>query len=195
MSTLLNDLPENKPNNIMMNISDEKQISNSMTPDKNEQKISLDQETINQLISGLQNASGSTRLPSRDIPQTTESIVNDPKTIANHIDEEPLLKSFAKKDYIDEYVDKDEIKTSYITKNKIKTQIDSMYDELNGPLLIAILYFIFQLPFFKKFILTYIPFLFNDDYNYNLYGYIFVSIFFSMIFYLIMAILKQFDKF
>lgn len=191
MTTLLNDLPENK-NNVMMNITD------SMPTESPEKKIALDQETINQLISGLQNASGATRLPSRDIPQTTENIVNDPRTIANNIVETPLSVSsqlLNKKDYIDEYVDKDEIKNTYVTKNKINNQIDSMYDELNGPLLIAILYFIFQLPFFKKIILTYIPFLFNDDYNYNLYGYLFVSVFFSMIFYFLISLLKQFDKF
>ena len=70
-----------------------------------------------------------------------------------------------------------------------------MYDELNGPILVAVLYFIFQLPFFKKMLIKNIPLLINEDFNYNIYGYIFISIFFSMIFYFLNFGLKQFDKF
>jgi hypothetical protein len=80
-------------------------------------------------------------------------------------------------------------------KKDLYNQVDVMYDEMNGPLLIAILYFIFQLPFFKKCMLKYIPLLFHDDYNYNFYGYVFVSVFFSMIYYIVTYGLKQFDKF
>ena len=49
--------------------------------------MSLDQSTISQIVNGLQQASiaGATSLPSRDIPQNTETIINDPRVQVNYI--------------------------------------------------------------------------------------------------------------
>lgn len=195
MSTLLNELPDNTEKEKNINLSfDEKNIFNDLEKKQEKQNVKLDQSTINQIINGIQNAADSTKLPSKDISQTTEHLTHDPNVIPDYIEPETSLNS-TNKCYIDENINKDEILNIYNSKKNFKNNIDNIYDEINGPLLIAILYFIFQLPFFKKFILKYIPLLFNDDYNYNFYGYIFVSSFFSMIFYCITYGLKQFDKF
>ena len=37
-----------------------------------------------------------------------------------------------------------------------KINEDSLYDELQAPLLLAVLYFLFQLPFFKKTVFKYL---------------------------------------
>ena len=49
--------------------------------------MSLDQSTISQIVNGLQQASisGTTTLPSRDIPQNTESFSHDPAVQVNYI--------------------------------------------------------------------------------------------------------------
>ena len=49
--------------------------------------VTLDQTTINQIVSGLQQASvtGATQLPSRDIPQNTNNITQDPQIQPNYI--------------------------------------------------------------------------------------------------------------
>jgi hypothetical protein len=191
MSTLLDELPTG--NNINISVTEPPQSMNK------EQTLQLDQNTINQIVNGLQTATGLTKLPSRDIPKITNDLTQDPNIIQDYIEpEEKIRKSILKSDYIDEEeynVSKEDIKKRYEKKKDLYNQVDVMYDEMNGPLLIAILYFIFQLPFFKKCMLKYIPLLFHDDYNYNFYGYVFVSVFFSMIYYIVTYGLKQFDKF
>ena len=67
-------------------------LSNNVTISSNETapnngNVALDQSTINQIVSGLQQAtlSGSTMLNSRDIPQHTNNITSDEQTQMNYI--------------------------------------------------------------------------------------------------------------
>ena len=78
---------------------------------------------------------------------------------------------------------------------KNQNSLDSLYDELQAPLLLAVLYFLFQLPFFKRFLYTYIPFLFSNDGNYNINGFLFTSILFGMLFHLLMKTTSYFGAF
>jgi hypothetical protein len=48
------------------------------------------------------------------------------------------------------------------------------------PLLVGILYFAFQLPIFRKYILKYLPSVFNSDGNYNISGLVFISSLFGL---------------
>jgi hypothetical protein len=48
------------------------------------------------------------------------------------------------------------------------------------PLLVGILYFAFQLPVFRKYMLKYIPSVFSGDGNYNISGLVFVSALFGL---------------
>ena len=57
---------------------------------------------------------------------------------------------------------------SYQQEAQIKNSLDSIYDEIQTPLLISILYFLFQLPIMKKTLFKYIPYLCHSDGNYNL---------------------------
>jgi hypothetical protein len=41
------------------------------------------------------------------------------------------------------------------------------------------------LPFFKKYLFAYLPMLFLNDGNYNIYGFVFMSMFFATIYYLL----------
>ena len=63
------------------------------------------------------------------------------------------------------------------------------------PLLIAILYFLFQLPIFKKYLFIYLPMLCLNDGNINLYGFLFNSILFGFIYYMLFNTLSTFNKF
>ena len=49
------------------------------------QPLTLDQNSISQIVNGLQQASlaGATQLPSRDIPLQTEQLTNDPQIQPN----------------------------------------------------------------------------------------------------------------
>ena len=77
----------------------------------------------------------------------------------------------------------------------MQNSLDSLYDEIQGPLLLAVLYFIFQLPIFKRVIYKYLPFLCNMDGNYNINGLFFVCALFGFIYYFLTKTVKHFSKF
>ena len=150
--------------------------------------MSLDQSTISQIVNGLQQASiaGATSLPSRDIPQSTQQLVNDPGIQANYVPPPQPSQS----DYI-----KDE-DTNYTYKEEtISSSLDSIYDEIQAPLLLAVMYFIFQLPIMRKLIFKYIPFLCSNDGNYNFNGLVFSSIMFGFMYFSLTKSMAQFNKF
>ena len=152
------------------------------------QGMSLDQSTISQIVNGLQQASiaGATSLPSRDIPQSTQQLVNDPGIQANYVPPPPPSQS----DYI-----KDE-DTNYTYKEEtINGSLDAVYDEIQAPLLLAVLYFIFQLPVMRKLIFKYIPFLCSNDGNYNFNGLVFTSGLFGFLYYSLTKTMSHFNKF
>lgn len=158
----------------------------SQTP--NNSQVSLDQTTISQIVNGLQQASlaGATSLPSRDIPLQTEQLTTDPQIQPNYVP--PPQTS----DYIND--SNDDI-NDYFKGEKNKNSLDSIYDELQAPLLLAVLYFLFQLPFFKKNIFKYLSFFCNSDGNYNFNGLVFTCILFGFIYYSLSKSVKHFSKF
>ena len=204
MSTSLSELPTNPTSGgnmgggISMNISEQQpattysaNIPQQQQQPTQQQQPQIDSETINKLISGLQTAamSGSTKIQSRDIPRETLQIIQDPEIIPTYIPQNTTNQG--NQDYISNNVDTDEIIQNYNRNERVTKKMDDMYDEIHIPLLICILFFIFQLPFFKKFLLVNMKFLFNEDCNYNLYGFVFSSILFSMVFYCITLGMKQ----
>jgi hypothetical protein len=167
------------------------QNNNSM-PAAPQGQLALDQNTINQIVSGLQYASstGVTQLPSRDIPMTTNAITQDPSIQPNYIP--PPQKN---DDYIDDDESNDDIINSYNKKTNIQNSLDGLYSEIQTPLLLSILYFLFQLPIFKKNLFVFFPFLFTKDGNFNLYGFLFTSVLFGFVFYFLNKVNTQFGAF
>jgi len=158
--------------------------------------MTLDQTTINQIVSGLQqaSASGATQLASRDIPMTTSNIMQDQEVRPNYIPPIPLVQT---NNYIGEHENKNQspydIMNDYNKNIERNGQLDDIYKEIQVPLLLAVLYFLFQLPIFKKCLFSYFPILFSNDGNYNINGYLFTSVLFSILYYLLDKINKYFD--
>jgi hypothetical protein len=155
--------------------------------------MTLDQGTISQIVSGLQQASitGATQLPSRDIPMTTSSLSSDPQTMPNYVPPPPPQHT----DYIKNYERSSDMVKNYNKNTQINSSLDEMYNEIQTPLLIAVLFFLFQLPFFKKFLYKYLPVLFSNDGNYNINGYLFTSVLFGLIFHGLLKLTGLFNKF
>jgi hypothetical protein len=137
------------------------------------------QNVMNELVNGLQkaSASGLTNLPSRDIPMNTSGMMNDAQVKPNY-----LPDNYRKEDddYIGEHEDEEAMNESRY--NNHVASVDSMeniYKLIQVPLLVGILYFAFQLPVFRKYMLKYIPSVFNTDGNYNMRGLVFVSALFG----------------
>ena len=157
--TSLNDLPNtstSEKNNIQMTTHEQPSTS-----------ISLDQSSISQIVNGLQQASlsGATRLPSRDIPMTSTHLSSDNEAMPNYI---PLNTN--------KYINDDD----YIDNLKENNNVNTLYTEMQYPLILSILYFIFQMPAFKNILFQYFNFLFSSDGNYNINGLLFLSIIFSL---------------
>ena len=162
-STNILDLPTDPfgGGNISNNISIRATEPNHTTPQLNPQNASnltLDQTTINQIVSGIQQASvsGATQLPSRDIPMTTTNLSSDPQVQPNYV---PSPQNNV--DYIKNYEQTSDIIDNYNQNNNRQNSLDEMYNELQTPLLLAVLYFLFQLPVFKKWLYYYLPILFS----------------------------------
>ena len=155
-------------------------------------KISRFETTINQIISGINNASvnGSTQLPSRDIPRNTDAIMQDPQIQPNYIPEQKQMN-----DYINDYEKNEEIIKNYNRSEKTYNSLDEMYSEIQLPLLISVLYFLFQLPIFRKVIFKYFPILFMKDGNFNINGYLFTSVIFGFLFYLLSKVIIHASNF
>jgi hypothetical protein len=192
-TTSINDLPTDPANggsiggNINMVINET--VPQSVAPGPGQGPgLSLDQTTISQIVNGLQQASlaGATQLPSRDIPIVTERLASDAYVQPNYVPPP------TNRDYI---VENDRDIESYYRQEKKSQSLDSIYDELQAPLLLAVLYFLFQLPFFKKLIFKYLPFLCHNDGNYNINGLVFTCAFFGFIYYMLSKSVKHFSKF
>ena len=164
-----------------MSLSDSQQASGS--------SLSLDQTTINQIVNGLQQASlsGATNLPSRDIPRTTETLTQDAYVQPNYVPPAPA-----------QYIDSDEtnetVMYNYNNREASERKLDSLYDEIQTPLLLVIMYFLFQLPFFKQLLFKHMPFLSNKDGNWNLNGLIFSSLLYGSIYYGFTKVMTQLSK-
>ena len=124
-------------------------------------------------------------LPSRDIPQNTLPIVQDIQTTPNYI---PSSNSC---NYIDQQINTDSVISNYERVERIRENVNSLYEEFQYPLLIGILYFIFQLPIFKTSISIHFPYLITKENTYNLYGYIFVSFRYSISFTFLFKVIQM----
>ena len=175
-TTSINDLPTDpagsRDNNINL-VANE-----TITQSADSAPINLDQSTINQIINGLQQASatGITNLPSRDIPRNTNTITQDPYVQPNYVPPSNI------KDYIDDDIS-DDIVSNYQKNIKTSDSLDSLYDEIQMPLLLMIIYFIFQLPIFKNTLFKYLPMLSNKDGNMNIQGFVFTSVLYGSFYY------------
>ena len=151
--------------------------------------VALDQTTINQIVSGLQQASvaGMTQLQSRDIPIQSSTITQDAQVQPNYIPQPHPTKE----DYIQNHEDNDIIMRNYDKKISISNKLDETYDEIQIPLLVIILYFLFQLPIFKRYLYKYAPALFSKDGNINIYGLIFMSITFGIFYYILSKTIRN----
>lgn len=194
-STSILDLPTdpvgggNVSNNISMSASENISIPNQMQPAGG---LSLDQTTISQIVNGLQQASlaGTTQLPSRDIPMTTTGHSNDPQVQPNYVPQPPTNS-----DYIKNFEQTSDMIDDYNRDTRQQNSLDDMYNEIQIPLLLAVLYFLFQLPFFRKFLYYYFPILFSNDGNFNINGFVFSSALFGLLFYTLNKVTNHFAAF
>ena len=114
----------------------------------------------------------------RGFTQDTEMFQNDEQVRPNHIPSAKLTT-----DYLREYEDRMVKMTDEHQKEKHrKDLIGSLYDEFQTPILIGVLFFLFQIPFINVLMFKYLSFMkiYNEDGNLNLYGLMFKSVLFGL---------------
>jgi hypothetical protein len=120
-------------------------------------------------------ASGATVLPSRDIPQNTLPIQHDQEIKPNFVPKQD-------NDYIGNILDRERVIQENKKKQNKSDNMDYIYQQLQLPLLVGLMYFIYQLPAVRKYVLVFLPTLFNKDGNPNLSGYLFNSVVFALLY-------------
>lgn len=185
---------ENVVQKPMQQQQQQQQIQPQQMPNQGQTpNFSLDQTTISQIVSGLQQAAtaGATQLPSRDIPMNTSGHSNDAQVQPNYV---PMHEREA--DYIKDYEQtSDDMIDNYNRNVNRSNSLDEMYNEIQTPLLLAVLYFLFQLPFFRRFLFKYFPVLFSNDGNFNINGFMFSSVLFGILFYFLNKVTNHFGAF
>lgn len=165
------------------------QLQPSMqNPHIQNKEIPQGQNNYNELINQLQQASsqGATNLPSRDIPSNPLQVNNDVEIKPNYVPPPPTQEDYINNMQTPEHLIQE--------NNRVQNNIDSLellYGEFQLPLLICILYFLFQLPIFKKNLKKFIPSFFGNDGNPNLYGYFFNSALFATMFYILLKLINR----
>ena len=166
--------PQLQNNNIKLEINDTQKLQKGRDNETND---------LNQLINGIQQASaaGMTSLPARDIPQQQNHITQDNVARVNYIPTGP-------EDYITAHQTREDIIRKNAEREANSNKLDYMYDEFSIPLMISVLYFIFQMPIIRKNLFNFLPMLFNKDGNPNISGYVVNSVSFGVLCYLIMKL-------
>jgi hypothetical protein len=142
------------------------------------------QKLMNELISGVQRASmtGMTALPSRDIPRDTGAMMQDAQVQPTYV---PQPQRHV--DYIQDHETSSTLERVMHQNTRGANRADTLetfYEEIQSPLMLAILYFAFQLPAVKRYMFRYLPTaLFSADGNANLTGLIATSAMFGLGFY------------
>ena len=154
--------------------------------EKLQEQRQLDQ---NEFVKSLQQAaaSGSTALPSRDIPIDKANIVQDKQTKPNFVPEGPS-------DYITEHQTSDEIIRQNAKVQQQQDQFDAIYTEISLPLLIAVLYFMYQLPAVRKLFLNTLPMCYGKSGDINLTGRLINCLLFGAIIYGSSKLVQQLSR-
>lgn len=133
------------------------------------------------------------RLPSRDIPMDMTNYQNDEEIQANYIPKPKVTK-----DYLKDYEETSEKRIREHEEKKYReNKLDTILTDIQTPILIAFLFFFFQLPIINTFIFKRFSFmnLYNEDGNFNFSGLIFKSMFFGTVFYSIQKTMTFISEF
>jgi len=192
MSTSISSLPnelsiEKKKEPVTLNV---KETNEKIAPQNhsNTQNAELSKDSINKIIEGLQQAStsGSTSLQSRDIPMSIDQITHDFTAKPNFV---PATEKI-------NYIQDEETMETLIKQKREekKNQMEYFYDEIQTPLLVMVMFFVFQLPIFKKSMVNNFQAFFQRNGNYNLKGMVFTTVLFGGFYYSIIKTIKYLSE-
>lgn len=142
----------------------------------------IDPKYMNYIINGIQQTGGSTlgTLPSRDIPMNTLEIQQDEYIRANYVPPPPAAAKHV--GFVEDYENRPRAAAAQPPQKKKDHGHGtgaSIIENLYIPILVAILYFIFQMPAFSHALFKYLKFLHNSDGNPTQLGLLFKTALFG----------------
>lgn len=148
------------------------------SPQRNQQPVSQQNYTVDSMPQQT--------LPSRDIPQNTMEYQHDEQIQANHIPSVKLTSDYIK-DY--EKANSEELRMHKEKKYRQETAQEKI-SEFQIPILVGIMYFIFQIPIINTWMRKYLAFanLHTEDGNFRVSGLIFKSVLFGALYYLMQSV-------
>lgn len=185
------------PENIRLEVNNNVKVDNpaQLLQQNRDNDPSIMQKNMNQFVTGIQQASaaGMTALPSRDIPQSQEHLIQDQQIKPNFIPSNTQYQGEMQEDYIANSKTSEDIIRENMRRQTKTDSLDSIYNELQIPILLGVLYFLFSLPIVRKSMFKYIPMIFNKDGNLNLGGYISNSVLFGLTYYVMIKFINHFS--
>ena len=157
---------------------------------------------MNEVMQGVQRASanGMTMIPTRDIPMNPNSFTHDDQARPNYVPQ-PKSVHFSDGvdggagesdfDYIKDHTSMESIISANARESNQLDTLESIYYDIQMPILVGVMYFIFQMPIFRAQLLHFIPSLFGEDGNFKMIGLTATSAMFALIFFVIMKILNK----
>ena len=153
---------------------------------------------MNEVLQGVQRASanGMTMIPTRDIPMNPNSFTHDDQARPNYV---PQFEggggggggAGGERDYIREHTSMESIVRANARQSNQLDSLEAIYYDLQMPILLGVLYFIFQMPVFRAQLLHFLPSLFGEDGNFKMIGLIATSSMFASSFFVIMKIFNK----
>ena len=154
-----------------------------------QQQQQIPPNVMNEVMQGVKRASanGMTMIPTRDIPMNPNEFTHDEQIKPNYIPQPPPNE----RDYIRDYSSMEGIiRDNRRSENRMDT-LEAIYTDLQIPILLGVLYFIFQMPVFRAQLLHFLPSMFGSDGNFNIAGLTGTSVIFAMCFFVIMKIFNK----
>jgi len=150
---------------------------------------------MNEVMQGVQRASanGMTMIPTRDIPMNPNAFTHDDQARPNYVPQPQMMATHGEGgcDYIKEHTSMESIARANVRQSNQLDTIEAIYYDLQMPVLIGVLYFIFQMPVFRSQLLHFLPSLFGEDGNLKIMGLIVTSAMFAGTFFVIMKIFNK----
>ena len=150
---------------------------------------------MNEVLQGVQRASanGMTMIPTRDIPMTPNVYTHDEQARPNYVPQpqQSMGMSGGNADYIKDHTSMENIVRANVRQSNQIDTIEAIYYDLQMPILIGVLYFIFQMPVFRAQLLHFLPSLFGEDGNFKIMGLTATSVMFAGTFFVITLIFKK----
>ena len=143
---------------------------------------------MNEIFKEIQSSGTTGNIPSRDIPINTNSVTLDESSKPNYIPKNEY--------YINEndFETTDEIVDTKRKKDNRQSSIETLYEELQVPILLGVMYFMFQLPIVNNMIYKYLAFTFDTDGTLNLSGIVLKSVCFATIYFILSKILLNISE-